>query len=73
MWHDWLFLIVSVSLQYRVHRDTVKRPHEVEDLMSEGEYRKARVYRLDKHRFSFVYSIYSQLELMVCRISFSNS
>lgn len=56
---------VNTSLQYRVHRDTVVRPDEVCEIMTEEEYRKARIYRLDKHRFSFVYSIYLQLELMV--------
>lgn len=63
----WLIFLWEFYLsvrQYRVHRDAVKRTHEVEELMSEEEYRKAREYRLDKHRFSFVYSIYSQLELM---------
>lgn len=71
----WLIILITWSIflwdfylsirQYRVHRDTVKRPDEVSEIMSEEEYRKARIYRLDKHRFSFVYSIYLQLELMV--------
>ncbi|KAM3721693.1 CAAX prenyl protease [Dirofilaria immitis] len=70
----WLIIFITWSIflwdfylslrQYRVHRDTVKRPDEVVEIMSEEEYRKARIYRLDKHRFSFVYSVYSQLELM---------
>ncbi|VDK64231.1 unnamed protein product [Onchocerca ochengi] len=74
----WLIILITWSIflwdlylsvrQYRVHRDTVKRPDEVDEIMSEEEYRKARIYRLDKHRFSFVYSIYSQLELMAILI-----
>ncbi|VDM97919.1 unnamed protein product [Thelazia callipaeda] len=52
-------------MQYRVHRDAVKRPDAVSEIIGEEEYHKARIYRLDKHRFSFVHSIYSQLELMV--------
>ncbi|CAG9534081.1 unnamed protein product [Cercopithifilaria johnstoni] len=70
----WLIIFITWSIflwdfylsvrQYRVHRDTVKRPDEVSEIMSEEEYRKARIYRLDKHRYSFVYSIYLQLELM---------
>ncbi|MCP9260892.1 CAAX prenyl protease 1 [Dirofilaria immitis] len=75
----WLIIFITWSIflwdfylslrQYRVHRDTVKRPDEVVEIMSEEEYRKARIYRLDKHRFSFVYSVYSQLELMVLEIA----
>ncbi|VIO95621.1 Peptidase family M48 containing protein [Brugia malayi] len=74
----WLIIFITWSIffwdfylsirQYRVHRDAVKRPDEVSEIMSEEEYRKARIYRLDKHHFSFVYSIYSQLELMVILI-----
>ncbi|KAL3997481.1 Peptidase M48 family protein [Acanthocheilonema viteae] len=74
----WLIILITWSIflwdfylsvrQYRVHRDTVKRPDEVSEIMSEEEYRKARIYRLDKHRFSFVYSTYLQLELMVILI-----
>ncbi|VDK77844.1 unnamed protein product [Litomosoides sigmodontis] len=74
----WLIVLITWSIflwdfylslrQYRVHRDTVKRPDEASEIMSEEEYRKARIYRLDKHRFSFAYSIYSQLELMAVLI-----
>ncbi|EFO19003.2 peptidase family M48 containing protein [Loa loa] len=74
----WLIVLITWSVfswnfylslrQYRVHRDTAKRPDEVSEIMSEEEYRKARTYRLDKHRFSFVHSIYSQLELMAILI-----
>uniref|UniRef100_A0A0R3RK01 CAAX prenyl protease n=1 Tax=Elaeophora elaphi TaxID=1147741 RepID=A0A0R3RK01_9BILA len=74
----WLIILITWSIflwdfylsvrQYRIHRDTVKRPDEVNEIMSEEEYRKARIYRLDKHRFSFVYSTYLQLELMVILI-----
>uniref|UniRef100_A0A915PJC4 CAAX prenyl protease n=1 Tax=Setaria digitata TaxID=48799 RepID=A0A915PJC4_9BILA len=63
-WSIFLWDIYLSARQYRVHRDTVKRPDEASEIISEEEYRKARIYRLDKHRFSFVYAIYSQLELM---------
>ncbi|EJW78914.1 peptidase family M48 containing protein [Wuchereria bancrofti] len=64
-WSIFLWDFYLSARQYRVHRDTVKMPDEVGEIMSEEEYRKARIYRLDKHHFSFAYSIYSQLELMV--------
>lgn len=71
----WLILAVAWAIffwdfylsirQYRVHRDNEKRPANVTEIISEDEYRKARLYKLDKHRFNFVYSLYSQIELTV--------
>uniref|UniRef100_A0AC35TIM8 CAAX prenyl protease n=1 Tax=Rhabditophanes sp. KR3021 TaxID=114890 RepID=A0AC35TIM8_9BILA len=39
--------------QYRVHLDTEKRPDNVKDIIEIDEYDKARLYKLDKHRFGF--------------------
>jgi len=48
--------------QYRVHYEAEKRPAHVSEIMSEEDYDKARLYKLDKHRFGFIRSIFGQIE-----------
>ncbi|MFH4978630.1 hypothetical protein AB6A40_005339 [Gnathostoma spinigerum] len=71
----WLILIISWTIfiwdlylsfrQYQVHKNTEKRPDHVAEIISEEDYSKARLYKVDKHEFDFLYSIYSQLLITV--------
>ncbi|CAI5438282.1 unnamed protein product [Caenorhabditis angaria] len=47
--------------QYKVHLENVKRPKEVEELISEEEYKKARDYKMDNHTFGFAHGIFNQI------------
>ncbi|KAI6182212.1 CAAX prenyl protease 1-like protein [Aphelenchoides bicaudatus] len=57
IWEFWLGY-----RQYRVHYENEKRPSHVTEIISEEDYNKARLYKLDKHRFSFFKSIFGQIE-----------
>jgi hypothetical protein len=46
-----------------VHYETEKRPSHVVEIISEEDYDKARLYKLDKHRFGFFKSIFGQIEV----------
>uniref|UniRef100_A0A0N5BHY2 CAAX prenyl protease n=1 Tax=Strongyloides papillosus TaxID=174720 RepID=A0A0N5BHY2_STREA len=61
---QWLIYIWETYLswrQYRVHLLTEKRPKNAEKIMEESEYTKARLYKLDKHRFEFCQSAFSHI------------
>lgn len=63
IWVVFLWDFYLSIRQYRVHRDTVTRPDHVKEIVSEEEFTKARLYRIDKHHFGFLRSIYMQLQL----------
>uniref|UniRef100_A0A914DEW3 CAAX prenyl protease n=1 Tax=Acrobeloides nanus TaxID=290746 RepID=A0A914DEW3_9BILA len=61
----WLLFIWDFYMgwrQYRVHRDNVKRPDHVSEIITEEEYNKARAYKLDKHLYGFVTHTWSHLQ-----------
>lgn len=55
---------ISISpFQYRVYVRTEKVTPEIEKLVDQETLTKARLYNIDKSRFSFLHSIYSQILL----------
>jgi len=51
--------------QYRVHLLTENRPLNVSDIISEEDYKQARLYNLDKHRLGFVQKIVGQIAILL--------
>lgn len=45
-----------------------KRPSSVSEIISEEDYDKARLYKLDKHRYGFVKNIFNQIETSVSNL-----
>ncbi|KAI6229071.1 CAAX prenyl protease [Aphelenchoides fujianensis] len=66
---SWLWDTYVDFRQYRVHRDNVKRPAAVAEIISVEDYDKARLYALAKHRFGFVKSFCGQLEQTIVLFS----
>uniref|UniRef100_A0A0N4Z9F4 CAAX prenyl protease n=1 Tax=Parastrongyloides trichosuri TaxID=131310 RepID=A0A0N4Z9F4_PARTI len=61
---QWLIYVWETYLswrQYQVHLKTEKRPKNVEGIIEEAEFDKARLYKLDKHRFGFAQSAFSHI------------
>ncbi|CAB3408529.1 unnamed protein product [Caenorhabditis bovis] len=61
---NWVLFLWELYIsyrQYKVHRDNEKRPKEVQELISEEDYKKARDYKLDNHQYNFAHSIFCQL------------
>uniref|UniRef100_A0A914WU43 CAAX prenyl protease n=2 Tax=Plectus sambesii TaxID=2011161 RepID=A0A914WU43_9BILA len=68
LFFSWLMFLWDYYLawrQYVKHRDNEKRPDAVSEIIGEEDYRKARLYKLDRHIFGFARSIWSQLESTV--------
>lgn len=42
-----------------------KRPEHVSEIISEEDYAKARAYKLDRHTFGFIESIFGKAEMTV--------
>ncbi|KAI6179391.1 CAAX prenyl protease 1-like protein [Aphelenchoides besseyi] len=73
----WLFSTASFVWglyvhfrQYRLHRDTEKRPDSVAEIISVEDYEKARLYSLAKHRFGFVKDLVGQVEQTLILFAF---
>uniref|UniRef100_A0A0K0E7G6 CAAX prenyl protease n=1 Tax=Strongyloides stercoralis TaxID=6248 RepID=A0A0K0E7G6_STRER len=60
-WLTYLWETYLLWRQYRIHLLTEKRPKNAEKIMEEAEYDKARLYKLDKHRFEFVQSMFTHV------------
>ena len=61
--HAWCFL--WISLQRSIYSNAAKVPSEVESIMDQETFDKARVYQLDKTNFGLIHGFYSQIETTV--------
>lgn len=55
----------TAVFQYCKYINVTERPEDVKEIIDEENFQKSRLYKIDKARFGFIRSVYSQLELTV--------
>jgi len=60
-WLEFLWETYLSRRQRRVYREETRVPHELEGMLDEDTFQKARLYALDKSKFGAINGIFSQL------------